>query len=93
MNKDAAVIVPTPWGKATPLWHDYVAGTKPEVADDVLRITEFGVAPDGTIDVKYLPDLGDRRSYTILGCENLGDAWHEKSDGDRFFKVQVSMPE
>ena len=91
--KDAAVAVPTAWGKGIPLWQDYVAGTKPDDADDVFRITGFGVASDGTIDVQYYPDLGDRRTYTILGCGNLGEAWHEKSGGDRFFKVKVSMPE
>lgn len=91
--KDAAVAVPTPWGKPTPLWQDYVAGTKPEVVDDVFHVTEFSVAPDGTVGISYSPDLGEKRSYTVLGCENLGDAWHEKSEGDRFFKVKVSMPE
>lgn len=90
--KDAAVAVPTAWGKALPLWQDYVTGTKPDVADDVFRITEFSVAPDGTIDIQYYPDLGSKRNYTILGCEKLGDAWHEKTDGDRFFKVKVSVP-
>ena len=90
---DAAVTVPTPWGKEFPLWQDYVAGTKPDDAADVFHITEFSVGPDGTVDIKYSPDLGEKRSYTILGCENIGDAWHDKSDGDRFFKVKVSIPE
>ncbi len=91
--KDAAVAVPTAWGKKIPLWQDYVAGTKPEDADDVFRITEFRVAPDGEINFKYQPNLGDGRIYTVLGCEKLGDAWHKKTDSDRFFKIQVSMPE
>ena len=91
--KDAAVAVPSAWGKGIPLWQDYVAGTKPEVADDVFCVTDFSVAPDGTVDISYSPDLGEKRNYTILGCEYLGETWHEKSDGDRFFKVQVSMPE
>ena len=90
--KDAAVMVPTAWGKPTPLWQDYVAGTRPDAVDDLFHVTDFSVAPDGTVDISYSPDLGEKRSYTVLGCENLGDAWHEKSDGDRFFKVQVSMP-
>ena len=69
--KDAAVAVPSAWGKGIPLWQDYVAGTKPEVADDVFCVTDFSVAPDGTVDISYSPDLGDKRSYTILGCGNL----------------------
>ena len=93
---DAVTSVPTPWGKTTPLWQDYIAGTDPDPkgTNATLRITGFSVV-DGAPVIRYSPDLGEKRRYTVLGRESLDDeaGWHEQREGDRFFKVKVSMPE
>jgi len=47
---------------------------------------------NGVPYVEYEPNLGGERKYTVKGCENLGDGWHDRRPGDRFFKVDVSMP-
>lgn len=92
---DAVTSVPTPWGKTTPLWQDYIAGTDPDPkgTNATLRIIGFSVV-DGAPVIRYSPDLGEKRRYTVLGRESLDDeaGWHERREGDRFFKVKVEMP-
>lgn len=94
----AAAVTNTPsaWGKATPLWHDWVAGTNPDPAgtNATLRITEIAPEEEGAVRLRWTPDLGDKRIYTVWGCADLaaGD-WHSPTNSaDRFFKVKVSLP-
>ena len=91
---DAVTAVPTVWGKTTPLWQDYVAGTDPDPSGSnaVLRVTGFSLV-DGEPKVEWLPNLGPDRKYTVLGRESLSEGdWHERKPGDCFFKIKVEMP-
>ncbi|MBQ9430802.1 MAG: CotH kinase family protein [Kiritimatiellae bacterium] len=93
--KAAVTNTPSAWGKATPLWHDWVAGTNPDPAgtNATLRITEIAPA-EGAVRLGWAPNLGERRVYTVWGCADLaaGD-WHSPTNSaDRFFKVKVSLP-
>jgi len=89
----AVTNTPSVWGKSTPLWQDYVAGTNPDPAasNAVFRIDRFDPT-GGTL--RWMPDLGSERVYEIWGCRDLaiGD-WHSPTNAlDRFFKVKVSLP-
>lgn len=82
-------------GRRMAAWDEWIAGTDPDDADDVLRPTiKFG--DDGKPVVGWKPDLNEGgtksvRKYTVYGVENLGDEWHEATDDDRFFKVGVEL--
>ena len=93
----ALLMTPSPWGKSTPLWRDYVAGTDPDPAGSnaTFRITSFAVT-NGVPYVTYAPDLGAKRTYTILGKRSLDDpkeGWQcPPPAGARFFRVKVDLP-
>lgn len=92
--QEAVVKVPSVWGKPVALWQDYVAGTDPDPAspDAMLRITKIGLE-GGMPVIKWQPDLGSKRLYTIEGTENLvSPNWHERTSADRFFRVRVDIP-
>ena len=83
-------------GEAMTVWDEYVAGTDPDKEDSILRPT-ISMDGNGNAVVGWEPDLNEGgaksiRKYTIYGVEHLGDAWHPRRDGDRFFKVGVEMP-
>ncbi len=86
---------PSVWGKATPLWMDYVAGTDPDPASTnaAFRISSIKVGADGSVQLDWQPDLGDQRVYTIEGTETLTPAaWHAPTAKDRFFRVRADLP-
>ena len=93
----AAVVreAPSPWGKATPLWRDYVAGTDPNPAgpNAEFRVTSFAVT-NGVPYVSYSPDLGDSRLYAVEGRADLKEGeWTAPAPADaRFFRVRVELP-
>ena len=92
---DALLATPSPWGKSTPLWQDYVAGTDPDPvgSNATFRITSLAVT-NGVPYVTYAPDLGEKRTYTTFGKTNLSDrVWLTPvPDGARFFRVKVDLP-
>ena len=86
---------PSAWGKATPLWMDYVAGTDPDPTSTnaAFRITSIKVGADGSVQLDWLPNLGAQRVYTIEGAENLAPAvWRTPESKSRFFRVRVDLP-
>lgn len=90
----AATNAPSVWGKPTPLWMDFVAGTDPDPssASATFRITSVEVNPDGTLRLEWLPDLGDERTYMVEGAETCAPAaWHAPTASDRFFRVKVGL--
>ena len=93
---DAVRQVPSPWGKATPLWRDYVAGTNPDPngPDAEFRITSFAIGADGTPSVTYRPDKGGARRYTVEGRAELTTGeWKSPAPVDaKFFRVKVELP-
>ena len=83
-------------GNSMYVWQDYVAGTDPTRADDILRA--FIRVVDGQPFVTRSPDLGDARCYRLWGATAPTGPWEEREwdmpdPADRFFKVSVSMPE
>ena len=83
-------------GEAMTVWDEYVAGTDPDKEDSILRPT-ISMDASGNAVVGWEPDLNEGgaksiRNYTVYGVEHLGDEWHLRRDGDRFFKVGVEMP-
>ena len=91
----AVKAVPTVWGKSTPLWQDFIAGTNPDPAspDSVLRITAIAVTND-LPRLEWSPDLGAARRYIVEGSETLASPhWHTPpTPADRFFRVRVELP-
>ncbi|MCQ2395303.1 MAG: CotH kinase family protein [Kiritimatiellae bacterium] len=91
----AVTAVPTVWGKSTPLWQDFIAGTNPDPAspDSVLRITAIAVTND-LPRLEWSPDLGAARRYIVEGSEKLASPhWHTPpTPSDRFFRVRVELP-
>lgn len=86
--------VPSPWGKPTPLWQDFVAGTNPD-PDGTNAVFAITAIDANGVPTAWSPDLGTRRVYTIKGrasLSDIGESWHDRTSGDRFFKVTVEMP-
>jgi len=98
------VVIPTSWFAANGLtvadadadsdgdgicnWHEYVCGTNPKNADDVLRCTVTMV--NGVPQVDYLPKSGFLSGYraVIKSRESLDSGtWGTRQNGHRFFKV------
>ena len=94
----ALVRVPSAWGKASPLWQDYVAGTDPSDPDDHLRITSFACT-NAVPSLTWAPGPLPGRIYTLWGASTLTNAvwqpldWHRPAPAHRFFKVTVALPE
>ena len=81
--------------KGHPLWQDFVTGVDPTNAVDELRVSiSFS---NGTPCITWMPDLGDKRDYTVLATDRLDGGtwqpWDLMVDDGRFFKVEVSLPE
>ena len=87
---DALVRVPSAWGKASPLWQDYVAGTDPANPDDHLRITSFTLT-NAVPSLTWAPGPLPGRVYTLWGASSLTNAvwqpidWHRPAPTHRFF--------
>ena len=90
-------------GRALTLRDEFIAGTDPDDADDVLRATI--AIEEGIVYVGWEPDLNAdgqmRRRYKVYGKRELSDeSWSAEPltdaeiDGGeyRFFKVTVEMP-
>lgn len=80
-------------GKAMTVWDDYVAGTNP--VDETSRFTVKIEFDSGKPVVKYEPDLGEKRVYTLYGSADL-KSWvpaGEDLTPYKFFKVSVDLPE
>ena len=73
------------------VWECYVAGLDPTDAGAEFKAEVAFV--DGKPVVSSDPDLGDERTYTVEGAENLGGAWGPTNAATRFFRVKVSLPE
>ena len=80
-------------GRELTVWHDYLAGTDPLNANDVLRC--HSVSSNGHFEVAWSPNLGDARIYAVYGKTNLSDAaWHfPTNEGSRFLTVGMEMCE
>ncbi len=83
-------------GRAITVWDEYVAGTNPTDEKSVFS-AEISAGENGEPVITWNPDLNENgtksiRRYTIYGCRELGGEWHERKDGDRFFKVRVALP-
>lgn len=77
-------------------YDEYVAGTDPN--DVGSRFIADIAIVNGKVEVTWNPNLGDKRTYTILHAETL-DGQFVEIDGDDipagargFFKVKVTMP-
>ncbi len=92
-----ALETPSPWGKATPLWRDYVAGTNPDPMGEEaeFRITSL-IVTNGVPYMTWAPDLGTNRVYTVEGKKRLDDPtekWSAPLPNDaHFFRIKVSLP-
>ena len=75
-----------------PVWECYVAGLDPTDPDDDLRVT-IEMKPDGTPDVSILSGEKETRSYEWQGAPAPDGPWGEVTDGSRFFRVKVMLPE
>ena len=74
-----------------PVWQSYLIGLEPNRKTSVFQATIRMV--DGKPKVEWFPNLGEKRSYTVLGKEKLTDSnWEPQKPWHRFFKIQVSMP-
>ena len=93
----AAVILekPSPWGKAMPLWQDFVAGTNPDPNGENAKfeVTRFEIV-DGEPQIEFSPNLGDARVYRTYGRTDLvtGDWQTPPPANARFFKLTVELP-
>ena len=78
------------------LWANWLAGLDPADPND--NFTLSIAVTNGTPSLSWTPDLGDARTYTIWGCDDLASAknWDvvKKEDlsttTNRFFKVTLS---
>jgi len=91
------------YGNEMYVWQDYVAGTDPLNASDVLRASI--TMTDGTPHVTWLPDLSSAtpaRVYKVYGMKTLGARLSatdvtsllpadRKAEGYRFFYVTVTL--
>jgi hypothetical protein len=89
-------------GRALTLLDDFIAGTDPNEADDLLYATI--AIEEGILYVGWVPDLNAdgkvRRVYKVYGKRTLSDDWSvvplsdaEINGGEyRFFRVTVEMP-
>ena len=60
-------------------------------AEEEFTIPAITINADGSVTVT--PPEGDYNgSISILGAESPGGEWHEQSDGDRFFKAELTLP-
>ena len=74
------------------VWECYVTGLDPTSATNRF-LAEIVFDETGSPEVKWSPDLGDERRYSVLGKTNLLDAtWGPTNESTRFFRVKVSMP-
>ncbi|MGH7981246.1 MAG: hypothetical protein ACREE6_17860, partial [Limisphaerales bacterium] len=70
-----------PTGKGMTIGQDYVAGTDPNNADSILRITAESFGPDGTM-ANVTWDSEPTRLYYILETTNLASpVWLDSSPG------------
>ena len=79
-------------GNAMAVWQDYVAGTCPTNPGALFRcLIEMR---QGTPVLKWEPDLGNERVYTIWGRSSLlvGEWGTPTNASSRFFRVEVSLP-
>ena len=97
---DALLATPSPWGKTSPLWQDYVTGTNPQDLNDVFRISAFSLTDEGQVRFACTPPQRADRVYTVWGTPALTTGvWtvvqpkeNVRETGKRFFKVSVSLP-
>jgi uncharacterized repeat protein (TIGR02543 family) len=73
------------------VWECYVAGLDPTDGNAAFTAA-LSFDGDGNPVVSSDPDLGDERTYTVEGVENLGDAWGPTNAATRFFRVKVALP-
>ena len=79
-------------GNALAVWQDYVAGTGPTNPSSHFRC--FIEMPSGAPLLRWDPDLGSERVYTIWGRPSLTEGgWITPTNAaSRFFRVDVSLP-
>ena len=79
-------------GNALAVWQDYVAGTCPTNPSSHFRC--FIEMPSGAPLLRWDPDLGSERVYTIWGRPSLTEGgWITPTNAaSRFFRVDVSLP-
>ena len=74
------------------VWECFVTGLDPTSATNRF-LAEIVFDETGSPEVKWSPDLGDERRYSVLGKTNLVDeSWGPTNEATRFFRVKVSMP-
>ena len=72
-------------------WQEYVAGTIPTNSASVFQC--FVTVSNSRPQVRWTPDLGAARLYSIDGRTNLtAGAWGTTNATSRFFRVKVSLP-
>ncbi len=87
-------MIPSPFGKSTPLWFDYVAGTDPR-PNSLNGAFRTYIDLNGTLPrITWAPDLGEMRKYSVYGTKSLWTQdWHTPPEADdHFFKVVVELP-
>ena len=82
--------LPEPLRSYYSIWESYVADLDPTKSNMTFRAT-IDIVDGGPV---VNPDpFSPRRSYTVLGKENLTNAeWRVANPESRFFKVKVSLP-
>ena len=77
-------------GDGLTAWQEFVAGTNP--TNPASQFTAYLTNINGTVEVRWTPDLGTKRRYSIQGKPTLFDPWGATNSASRFFRVNVQMP-
>lgn len=71
------------------LLENYMLGFSPDRADEELRLSIRMAGEEPVVEWNHTNAAVS--VYTLLGSTDLS-AWHEKAAGDRFFRLNVSLP-
>jgi len=71
-------------------YEEYVAGTDPTNSVSIFRakVDSSSAVPV----VRWMPDLGAERSYSVEGSATLPPVWGATNSASRFFRVSVDIP-
>jgi hypothetical protein len=72
-------------------WQEYMSGSVPTNRESVF--SSMITVSNGVARIRWTPDLGPERVYTVEGRSNLTTGvWGTTNSSSRFFRVKVQMP-